>query len=56
MWGHMTRIAQVERDERPLGDGAGSVRARDDEGDVTDEEIHVNGHVNGDDTKWRRTE
>ncbi|MCJ1464865.1 hypothetical protein MMC07_003480 [Pseudocyphellaria aurata] len=56
MGNHMTRIAPFESVERPLGDGAGRVRARDDNGDVTDEETHVNGHVNGDDTKWRRTE
>ena len=35
-----------------LGNGAGSVRARDEDGDVTDEDVHLN----GDETKWRRTE
>lgn len=35
-----------------LGNGAGSVRARDEDEDVTDEDVKLN----GDETKWRRTE
>lgn len=35
-----------------LGNGAGSVRARDEDGDATDGDVRLN----GDETKWRRTE
>lgn len=51
MSGYLTRIAGADG---PLGNGAGSVRARggDEDGDDTDEDVRLN----GDETKWRRTE
>lgn len=40
-------------DTGPLGDGAGSVRTRREDDDGDDDE---GGSVNGEETKWRRTE
>lgn len=42
----------ISRPAETLGSGAGNVRARDEDDDVTDEDVKLN----GDETKWRRTE
>lgn len=46
---NMARIASAGG---TMGNGAGSVRQRDEDADVTDEDVRLN----GDETKWRRTE
>lgn len=47
-------ITSISSTGETLGNGAGSVRARDedDDGDATGEDVRLN----GDETKWRRTE
>lgn len=42
----------ISRPAETLGSGAGNVRARDEDDDVIDEDVKLN----GDETKWRRTE
>ncbi|MCJ1264788.1 hypothetical protein MMC22_004663 [Lobaria immixta] len=45
-------ITSISSTGETLGNGAGSVRARDEDGDATGEDVRLN----GDETKWRRTE